>query len=492
MELGYLLELRKNRQLHARVEDRIKELVREIPVQSYGLAESWGVAGSARADIVIHVRRRRIVHFELFGHSDTVDRDLRILFMSTADVKVALILDDGADPKVAESYFRAIPDRRFEWFWVSEFLGPDSETEAIRKLRELIEVAIKSGGPLTGATASLTPPSGAPFTKARLHILGFHPYSNFNAFWDPEGHTCVIGGGIDTDQSGAGECDVFIPDGRIAAYGSHIVRVVDSVGNIATTSFEVTEAWPAPYIRAIPSLVKPGDQLTVVGGGAPRNTKIMVHFWNGNQGDGRPELTSDEAGNFQCTIEVPWLVGIELVKTGRHRVSADAVRAGIPSFRVNAFLDIPDYMPPGFLQWKSGHSQSQDGICVLQPEFTIQADLVSIRLRIRNDRNSGIQLIQGSGPVIFESDKDLKYSEYTFQPIYIQDKPIAPREEAEVATQFRRRFPFLPKPLLFRARSVVLVLLFATAERQTVKMLFHETWPAEVWAEPPNAPPGSP
>jgi hypothetical protein len=30
------------------------------------------------------------------------------------------------------------------------------------------------------------------------------------------------------------------------------------------------------------------------------------------------------------------------------------------------------------------------------------------------------------------------------------------------------------------------VLLFATAEGQTIKLLFHDTWPAEVWAKPPS------
>jgi len=132
--------------------------------------------------------------------------------------------------------------------------------------------------------------------------------------------------------------------------GPHIVRVVDSVGNIAVATFEVTEAWPAPYLRALPSSVKPGEQMTVVGGGAPRNAKIMVHFWNGNQGEGRPEVTADAAGNFHCAFDVPWLVGLELVKPGHHRVSADATRAGFPSYRVNTFVEVPEYCPPGLLQ----------------------------------------------------------------------------------------------------------------------------------------------
>ncbi len=406
--------------------------------------------------------------------------------MSRADVKVAVIIDEEADPSVAEAYFRAVSDNRFPWYRLSLFLDPERETDAIQALTELIDLAIKSGGPLTGPVATITPHSGTPFVRARLRVSGFHPYSNFNAFWEPHGQTCVVGGGIELDQNGSGECDVFIPDGRIATVGPHTIRVVDSVGNVATTMFEITEAWPGPYLRAMPSTAKPGEQITVIGGGAPKNSKIAVHFWNGNQGDGRPAIDTDDQGNFQCAFELPWLVGVELVKPGRHRISADAARAGCPSYRVNAFVEVPEYMPPGSLQWKSGRSQLTDGICVLQPEFTLQSDLVTIRFRIRNERTSAIQLLPGSGPVLFESDKDLRYSEYRFEPVFIQPKPVGPGQETEVVTQFRRCFPFLPKPLLFQARSFVLVLLFATADGQTIRFLFHDNWPAEVWAEPSN------
>jgi hypothetical protein len=483
MKPSEILELREKRQLHPKSEERIKQLLGKIPIQNYGLPEGWGLT-SGRTDLSVYLKHRFVIHFEIFGHPSTVFRDVNNLHMSRADVKVALIIDEDADPGVPEAYFRAVPDNRFHWYPLSTFIDPVQEKKAIEVLTALLEEAVKTGGPLTGTSASVTPASGAPFTRGRLKVSGFHPYSGFNAFWDPDGQTCVVGGSLETDQNGSGECDVLIPDGRIASVGMHVLRVVDSVGNIATAKFEVTEAWPAPYLRALPSSRKPGELLTIGGGGAPRNSKVMVYFWTGNRGEGRPEVIADDAGNFQCAFELPWLVGVELVKPGRHRISASRARGEASSYHVNTYVEVLEYAPPESLQWKSERSQAKDGICVLRPEFTVLSDLITVRLHIRNDRTTPIRLQPSSVPVIFENDTDLRYSEYTFTPVFVGPNYIQPTEEALVVTQFRRRFVFLPKALVCPARGFALVLEFGTAEGETITLRFYDVWPADVWAEP--------
>jgi hypothetical protein len=491
VQVAEMRELREKRQLHPVAEARLKELLGKIPLQNYGLSEAWGVTGG-RTDLCVFLRHRNVIHFEIFGHPNTVHRDANNLHMSRADVKVAVLIDEEADPAVAESYFRTVSDNRFPWCRLSLLLDPEKEAEAIRTLTEYITQAIKSEGALTGPTASIAPASGTPFVRARLQVSGFHPFTTFSAFWDPEGQTCVIAGGIEMDENGSGKCDVFIPDGRLATVGPHTIKVVDSVGNVATARFEVTEAWPAPYIRAVPSSISPGEQLTVIGGGAPRDGKIMVHFWNGNHGDGRPE-TADQAGNFQCVLEVPWLVGMDLVKPGRHRVSAGPapVAGGSPPYHINTFVEVPGYSAPETLQWKSGHTQSRDDICILRPEFIIQGDLITIRLPIRNDRKSAVQLLPDGGPIVLDLNMDLRSTEYRFQCVAIEHKPIFPGQVSDVTVRFRRLFAFIPRTLLPTARSLTIVLLFATAEGQTIRFVFVDTWPAEAYAEPSAALPSN-
>lgn len=273
-----LKALRRARQLHPQVEARLQQLLGKARMDGFALPEGWGLAGNHRTDVVAYLHERNILHLEIFGSASNVHRDVNILLMSQADVKVALIMDEEADPRVAKAYFGVVADNRFHWFWLSQFLDPNYEDAAISILVGLLREAQDIGGPLVAQrpTVTMHPSVGAPFSLSEIRVTGFHPDREFSVFWEPEGVTTLLGVGRSITETGAGECKVVIPHGGAATPGRHIVRAVDSLGNFAVTEFDITSGWPAPSIRAVPGELKPGDSGSVVGGGAPRSTSLTV------------------------------------------------------------------------------------------------------------------------------------------------------------------------------------------------------------------------
>lgn len=477
-----LLSLRKARELHPAVERRLKELAACARPESFALPEGWGIAGSHRSDLVVYLHDRKVIHIELFGHPSTVEKDLNILHMSDADVKVALLIDETADPKVSEAYFRAIPDNRFHWFFVSQFLDPGREPEAIRTLEGLFRKAIEVGGPLTarGPTAAVSPQSGNAFSKVSFRVTGFHPGSEFRVFWDPTGATSLVGGASEVGTDGVGECIAWIPHGGLARPGKHALRAVDSLGNAAETTFDVPSAWRPPYLRAMPTLVRPGETLTLVGAGAPASCTLTVFLWQGNGGHEITRAEADAIGDFEASFEVPWHQGKELIASGRHRVSVAASGGGI-DFHAQTYVEIAPASLPGIIEWETNGSESQDGIAVVKPRFVIQDDRVSIFTDIRNDRVDEIRLAPLAACDITESDEETRETSYPLECASIEERLIRPSEQVAVSIIFRRKFDCLPPPTWCTWRHIDIRLIFLENNGGIVQRYWIETWPEGVW-----------
>ncbi len=131
----HLLQLRKNNKLHTIVENRLIELLKSIS-DYYPLKEIQGLAGG-RNDLMLFEFSGKKVLFEIFASSTQVSRDLLILHKTKADIKIAVIIDKDADPKVLDKYLKENPDEIFPFIFISE-LFENPPDNCYLKLKQLI------------------------------------------------------------------------------------------------------------------------------------------------------------------------------------------------------------------------------------------------------------------------------------------------------------------------------------------------------------------
>ena len=194
LEPKILLDWREARKLHPMVEERLKTIFLKLRADSYPVPEAWGI-GSGRADLLLFLRDQRTIHCELFGHPSTVFRDLHNLHMSPADVRLSILIDREADPKVAEAYFRAVPDNRFSWIWASQILDPALESDISLELEKLIvgpDSAVSSSG--GGARFWNVPFKRNPFFTGREETLSTIEKRLFNSASTAITQSQAIGG----------------------------------------------------------------------------------------------------------------------------------------------------------------------------------------------------------------------------------------------------------------------------------------------------------
>src|SRR6266702_3945124 len=82
---------KKQYQLHPKVEARLAELLKRLYPQACPMNEVAGVLGG-RNDLIQFFPNGRRVVFELFATTSQVPQDLRLLELSQADIRIAILL----------------------------------------------------------------------------------------------------------------------------------------------------------------------------------------------------------------------------------------------------------------------------------------------------------------------------------------------------------------------------------------------------------------
>ncbi len=131
-----LRHLRKRKQLHSVVESRLVEIVYKVAPELHPIKEPLGLAGG-RNDLMLFDFSGKKVLFEIFATASQVSRDLRIMDMTKADVKIAVIIDEDIDPKVLERFLRENPESNYPFIFVGELMA-EPPIECSLKLRQLI------------------------------------------------------------------------------------------------------------------------------------------------------------------------------------------------------------------------------------------------------------------------------------------------------------------------------------------------------------------
>lgn len=123
--------------LHTFAQNRLKFLLSRINPNANAVSEVSAVLGGRNDLIQFSFNERRVV-FEFFFSPSQVPQDLRLLEQSNADVKVAILLDQQINPKLAEEYHRKKPES-FPYLWLRVLIMPQYERLCLTYLQELTD-----------------------------------------------------------------------------------------------------------------------------------------------------------------------------------------------------------------------------------------------------------------------------------------------------------------------------------------------------------------
>lgn len=137
MNKDQILQLRKSNQLHNEAENRLKELLDKVSPRSYTLKEGYGTT-SGRTDTTTFTGKGRIIHTEIIASKGMVLNDINNLHQSSADLRIAILLDEVYDPDVAKMYFTSNAKDSFPRLWISEILDPNLEQKTLGRLEQLL------------------------------------------------------------------------------------------------------------------------------------------------------------------------------------------------------------------------------------------------------------------------------------------------------------------------------------------------------------------
>lgn len=135
--IQWITEARKEKKLHGIVEDKLVEILSFLSHDFEPIKEPQGLAGG-RNDLMLFRFDGKKVLFEIFGTKSQVSRDLRILDQTSADTKIAVIIDKEVDPKVIEKFLKENPESNYPYLFVSELFVEELLRQCKRKLRYLI------------------------------------------------------------------------------------------------------------------------------------------------------------------------------------------------------------------------------------------------------------------------------------------------------------------------------------------------------------------
>lgn len=112
-------------------------MLQALRPDSTAVPEVGGVLGG-RNDLIQFFYNKRKIVFEIFASASQAAQDLRLLERCEADVRVAILLDEQVDGRVAKEYLRKKPDF-FPYLWVSDLLRPKWERITLARLAEIVD-----------------------------------------------------------------------------------------------------------------------------------------------------------------------------------------------------------------------------------------------------------------------------------------------------------------------------------------------------------------
>lgn len=136
-EFQEIKKLRKEKKLHGFVAAKLATALRELFPDWVAVPEVAQTPGG-RNDLLFFRGGGHSICFELFATKSQVDRDLLLLYESSAERKVAILIDREVDPTVSEAFYRKKPHRPFPAIWATDILFESRKTNLHLKLTEAV------------------------------------------------------------------------------------------------------------------------------------------------------------------------------------------------------------------------------------------------------------------------------------------------------------------------------------------------------------------
>jgi hypothetical protein len=138
--IKWVKDVRKEKRLHGIVEDKLVEILSILCSDCELIKEPQGLAGG-RNDLMMFRFDGKKVLFEIFGSKSQVSRDLRILDKTSADKKIAVILDKEVDSGIIDKFLKENPESNYPYIFIGELFEKDEQLfiKFKNKLRYLVQ-----------------------------------------------------------------------------------------------------------------------------------------------------------------------------------------------------------------------------------------------------------------------------------------------------------------------------------------------------------------
>lgn len=123
-------------QVHTAFQNALRSLLSAEFPNGTSIPEVYAVAGG-RNDLIQYNQDGKRAVFELFCSPSQVPQDLRLLERVDANWKVAVLLDEQIQPKLAATFFRKKPEG-LPFLWLSQVIMPSRAADCGAKLRQLL------------------------------------------------------------------------------------------------------------------------------------------------------------------------------------------------------------------------------------------------------------------------------------------------------------------------------------------------------------------
>jgi hypothetical protein len=141
-----ILELRKLNQLHDFVEEKLVNLFKQISPDFYTMKEGYG-STSGRTDTTTFGWNGKVIHVEVIASKNMVQRDLLNLFNTTADIGIAVVIDEDIDKPVVDEFYRKNSRNIFPRLWISEIVRDEDAARTVEKIKSILAANVPTETP---------------------------------------------------------------------------------------------------------------------------------------------------------------------------------------------------------------------------------------------------------------------------------------------------------------------------------------------------------
>lgn len=328
-----VLRLRKKKLLHDLVELRLGQLLgEELGPHAHVQREKNGIS-NGRIDLAVY-ERKSVMHFEFIAscRNGHVFRDTTSLLGSSADVRLAILIDQDVEPGVAKSFFRAIPLPVVEHVYLRQVLLQEYEADFRQRLKDLVAKSEFHAGGLAPGSFRCSLKEGNHLSSLTRRTLRYENASEgsrlrLSLHTRTDTIELISSPGVLLDGD-SGELKFWIPLREEICAGEHKLKAKLDDGRVWGTEVYISQVPPTPSLTVGKEDVKIGESLAFSVCNFPPDTELSLTLWQGHSGIGVFRGTTDSKGSATGEARIPPTIGnADRTRQGIHRLQARTMLA---------------------------------------------------------------------------------------------------------------------------------------------------------------------